>query len=555
VGLTYATVGAGQIKIRNNPTQNLITLNRDAANVQRVVKDQTIDIKIPAVNLKTLVDDVDKSVNFFRALTADVSDLQRANGNHASDQYINLILRGATDAEARAFIASPRFQAMLAERRSYEAMKASKASPQEILNALGVIAAGEEVYRDPVTGQLMVKGNCNTTGPCDQKVSELKNVAPEVIKGYIERKLKEAQGSDSAAYRDAIECAIAAAFATGDMSYFNNVRDFGAGQYAAGIDVVARATKAMYDNNGGRIKQAFDAASGAEVNISRALVFYVVAAASTDRVAAEQAAKYLLLTLTDPKLGPLFGETVLQEIRWSLGNDAATKGKPVQKILDDVLKEQGVDFIRQMKEDRLKAGDDPEEQRKFAKKYNFTEQALVSAIFEAAAGWNTPTGPRTGVRVGNDPADNIYATKRPMTEVFPELDGVNPFWRTEARDVNCVSCVNAVTSRLSGEDINAVARPNRQGYSGPFGLDPTAFSFETMSVSEAIRRMTIAGDGAIGAIQITLFKDASGNETRHAISVVNKGGNVYFIDAQRGDIVTMQRDYSISFGVGSQRIK
>ena len=42
-GLTYATVGAGQIKIRNNPTQNLITLNRDAANVQRVVKDQTID--------------------------------------------------------------------------------------------------------------------------------------------------------------------------------------------------------------------------------------------------------------------------------------------------------------------------------------------------------------------------------------------------------------------------------------------------------------------------------------------------------------------------------
>ena len=42
-GITYATVGAGEIKIRNNPTQNLITLNRDAANVQRVVKDQTID--------------------------------------------------------------------------------------------------------------------------------------------------------------------------------------------------------------------------------------------------------------------------------------------------------------------------------------------------------------------------------------------------------------------------------------------------------------------------------------------------------------------------------
>ena len=73
-GLTFATVGAGTIKVRATPTQNLLTLNRDAANVQRTTVDRTLDIKIPGVNLNTLIADVNNSVNFFRTLAADVPE-------------------------------------------------------------------------------------------------------------------------------------------------------------------------------------------------------------------------------------------------------------------------------------------------------------------------------------------------------------------------------------------------------------------------------------------------------------------------------------------------
>ena len=55
-GITYATVGAGEIKVRNNPRQSLIALNRDPANLQRVIKDKTIDIKIPGLQLRAIVE-------------------------------------------------------------------------------------------------------------------------------------------------------------------------------------------------------------------------------------------------------------------------------------------------------------------------------------------------------------------------------------------------------------------------------------------------------------------------------------------------------------------
>ena len=57
-GITYATVGAGQIVVRNKPGINLATLNRDPANVQRQTRDKTIDIKIPGIDIKVIVDAV-----------------------------------------------------------------------------------------------------------------------------------------------------------------------------------------------------------------------------------------------------------------------------------------------------------------------------------------------------------------------------------------------------------------------------------------------------------------------------------------------------------------
>ena len=83
----------------------------------------TIDIKIPAVNLKTLVDDVDKSVNFFRALTADVPDELKFQGRQAADQYLDFLLRGATPAEARSLMSSRIGQELLRERNNWEELR------------------------------------------------------------------------------------------------------------------------------------------------------------------------------------------------------------------------------------------------------------------------------------------------------------------------------------------------------------------------------------------------------------------------------------------------
>jgi hypothetical protein len=134
-----------------------------------------------------------------------------------------------------------------------------------------------------------------------------------------------------------------------------------------------------------------------------------------------------------------------------------------------------------------------------------------------------------------------------MSEVFPELNGVNPFYVENAGpgvNTNCVSCTNAVQARLTGQDANAVASPSN-GYANLNGLLPSApFGFGAPTTpASVVTEMLQAGDGAVRPLVISQPGGVS-----HVINAINSGGQVYFVDSQIGKIVTLQPNLSVRLG-------
>ena len=147
--------------------------------------------------------------------------------------------------------------------------------------------------------------------------------------------------------------------------------------------------------------------------------------------------------------------------------------------------------------------------------------------------------------------NGIYTSTKPLDDIFPELVNpkVNPHYVEGAPigvNINCVNCVNATTERLTGKNLKAIADktekyavPNELLPSMPFGYKQ---GIETPE--QAIAAMKSAGDGATGAVVI---KQPSG--VSHAISVVNRNGEVYFIDAQIGQVVELNPNLNIQLGI------
>ena len=177
-GLTYATVGAGEIIVRNAPAPgtpgtSLLALNRDAANVQKVVKNEVIDIKIPAVNLKAVIDDINNSATFLKALAADVPEDVRREGRHAEDIYLNAMMSGMSDAELRRFVTHPDFQTALQTRAAWDSIVSEYGlTSAEAMGAAALILDGESVYFK--NGQAYLRSKNCTSGitPCEIAISK-----------------------------------------------------------------------------------------------------------------------------------------------------------------------------------------------------------------------------------------------------------------------------------------------------------------------------------------------------------------------------------------------
>ena len=168
--------------------------------------------------------------------------------------------------------------------------------------------------------------------------------------------------------------------------------------------------------------------------------------------------------------------------------------------------------------------------------------AVVTTGVPGAAAVNTGSN-RTVV---GSAANNIYAETRPMASVFPERSGVNPHYvegATTGLNTNCVSCVNAAQQRLTGQNPNAVASPSA-GYANENALLPSSpFGFgNPTNPGAVVAEMQAAGSGAARPLIIEQ------NGVSHVINVTNRNGQVYFIDTQLGQIVTLQPGVVVKLG-------
>ncbi|WP_072563560.1 hemagglutinin repeat-containing protein [Granulibacter bethesdensis] len=134
----------------------------------------------------------------------------------------------------------------------------------------------------------------------------------------------------------------------------------------------------------------------------------------------------------------------------------------------------------------------------------------------------------------------IYTSAEPMESVFPQLLGVNPHYTVEGRNNNCVSCANAVYSRLTGENSSAVA--DNLGLGTSSHLDAAYFSAPG-SVSEVTDYMKGLESGES---RLIIVKQKG--EVDHAIVATNLNGKVYFIDGQSGLIVNINPKFMLKVG-------
>jgi len=170
--------------------------------------------------------------------------------------------------------------------------------------------------------------------------------------------------------------------------------------------------------------------------------------------------------------------------------------------------------------------------------------AATDGIMAGLAGFQMPGAPALSGM--GSAADNIYASVAPMKSVFPQLEGVNPFYVEGAApgvNTNCVSCANAVQARLTGQNAEAVANPP-SGYANLNALLPSApFGFGDPTTPQAVvAEMQQAGSGATRPVIIEQ------NGVDHVINVVNQNGKVYFIDGQMGAIVTLKPNVTVKLG-------
>lgn len=133
-----------------------------------------------------------------------------------------------------------------------------------------------------------------------------------------------------------------------------------------------------------------------------------------------------------------------------------------------------------------------------------------------------------------------------MESVFPELKGVNPHYVEDAAvgvNTNCASCVNAAQQRLTGQNPNAVASPSA-GYANQNALLPSApFGFgSATNPASVIAEMQQAGNGVARPLIVQQ------NGVDHVINVVNRNGQIYFVDTQIDRIVTLQPNVVVRLG-------
>lgn len=117
--ITYATVGAGTIRVRDVDDYDFSGLNRDVDHVQVITSHKKFVREIPGINLKRLSKQIQRSVDLIEAYSTHLTDQIRAQGEHAVKLFRESVRQGFDPDELRALASSPEFRAAVRERKNF----------------------------------------------------------------------------------------------------------------------------------------------------------------------------------------------------------------------------------------------------------------------------------------------------------------------------------------------------------------------------------------------------------------------------------------------------
>ncbi len=140
-GLTFATMGAGDINIRNRPNLDISGLNRDVNNMSVVTSRTSWSFATPALNLFKLYDDLSLARNTINTLAAGVPQAVKDKGDSGVRAYQRLMLNGLSEDQARSVIGSELFNGVVAKMDALAAIRASGRTPDKF--DLLLLAQGE----------------------------------------------------------------------------------------------------------------------------------------------------------------------------------------------------------------------------------------------------------------------------------------------------------------------------------------------------------------------------------------------------------------------------
>ncbi|MGB0844765.1 MAG: hypothetical protein ACPGVN_08500, partial [Alphaproteobacteria bacterium] len=195
-GYTQATIGDGTITILDQDADgNIAGLNRDTNSVQIITVDKefSISLDIPVKQLREMPENIQKTVNLARALSATVPSDVKAMGPRGSELYRKMIANGLSAEEANAFAQSDAFSTTLAQFKSIDALiAAGSLTAEEKAIAAHLLAQSEELAWDEARG-LIVVTSCNTASAPTSPSTQVCGVPVSDLNGDGQKTVDEAK--------------------------------------------------------------------------------------------------------------------------------------------------------------------------------------------------------------------------------------------------------------------------------------------------------------------------------------------------------------------------
>lgn len=201
-GITYATVGEGEIIIRDQTGLDpgmFALLNRDPANLQVTIKDEYFDIQIPGLNLKNWWRNVEGAGNFVEGLFVDIPSEYASQGAGTEHYYRIGVYQGLSGTNLTNYLSSPETVELirqvdnLSELKRKFALLGQKIPP---IATLLILKGFEVKIGDNLDTYHLELGGCSSQtsedDPCDSgiigpAIAAIKGQIPDIMKAASDK--------------------------------------------------------------------------------------------------------------------------------------------------------------------------------------------------------------------------------------------------------------------------------------------------------------------------------------------------------------------------------